>query len=289
MSHDKDELLAVQDSRIQKMRHPAQVTTYIKEQQRMALAGVRGHQPFKALLSCYASMEHLCSTAEPLLDYISLSAIITATAQLWTTAQAHSSFKPSANSAAFELKRFCCIIVLQLEPMMSAVGAREISNILWSSAKLGLHPDAFVPGMTDALAAKLLQLTKDEARRQPNAQEDANLLWALATLGHEPADKGLIDVVFKHFVMLIRHHDAQKRPTSQGVSNVMWALGESNHAPPDGAASVILERPTALCGLPRQAPNAQELSNTLFACAVHRLEVKRAVSLALVDELLRGR
>jgi len=170
---------------------------------------------------------------------------------------------------------------------MSAVGAREISNILWSSAKLGLHPDAFVPGMTDALAAKLLQLTKDEARRQPNAQEDANLLWALATLGHEPADKGLIDVVFKHFVMLIRHHDAQKRPTSQGVSNVMWALGESNHAPPDGAASVILERPTALCGLPSQAPNAQELSNTLFACAVLRLEVKRAVSLALVDELLR--
>ncbi len=79
--------------------------------------------------------------------------------------------------------------------MLPDVGVREASNILWSSAKLGLHPDAFVPGMTDALAAKLLQLTKDEARRQPNEQEDANLLWALATLGHEPADKGLVDAV----------------------------------------------------------------------------------------------
>ena len=41
--------------------------------------------------------------------------------------------------------------------LLPDVGAREISNILWSSAKLGLNPDAFVPGMTDALAAKLLQ------------------------------------------------------------------------------------------------------------------------------------
>ena len=150
------------------MRHPAQVSTYIKEQQRTALAGVRGHQPDKALLSFYASMEHLCSVARPLLlDYISLSAVITATAQLWTSAQANSSFKLSANMTGFELKHLYRSTLLQLEAVLPDIEARQISNILWSSAKLGLNPDASVPGMTDALAAKLLQLTKDEPRHRP--------------------------------------------------------------------------------------------------------------------------
>ncbi len=422
MSHNKDELLAVQDFRVKKMSHPSHVTTYIKEQQRIASTGVRGRRPDEALLSFYASMEHLCSTAGSLLDYISLSAVITAIAQLSPSAPAKSGFKPSANSAAFELKRFWGVLLLQLEPMTSAVGAREISNILWSSAKLGLHPDAFVPGMTDALAAKVLQLTRGEGRRQPSAQRCANSLWALATLGHHPADKGLIDAVCNHFAMLIKHHDKSKqpnaknaanvvwavatlghepankglvdavcnhfamliehhdknkrpnaqaaamvmwavatlghepadkgladvvcnhfamlikhhdeskrpnaqtaaivvwavatmghdpadkglvdavckhfamltkhhdvfkRPSAQGAANVMWALGKMNHAPSDSVASDILERFMVLCGLPRQAPNAQELSNTLYACAMLRLKVKDHVRLALVDGLLR--
>ncbi|DBA88945.1 TPA: hypothetical protein ACH3X2_000175 [Trebouxia sp. C0005] len=366
-----------QDSRVQKMNNPAQISTYIKEQQKMALAGVRGHQPLQALLSFCASMEHLCSVAQPFLNYINLSAIITATAQLWTTARAKSSFQPSANMAGFDLKQFYSSILLQLEPMLPDVGAQAVSNILWSSAKLGLNPDAFVPGMTDALAATMLQLTKDKAgcqpnaqqcanflwafasmghqpadkglidavcqhfvrlikhrdvskrpnaqsaanllwalaslghqpadkglvdavsecfvrlikhhdvSKQPNAQEAANLIWALASLGHQRADKGLIDAVCEHFVRLVKHHDISKRPNAQGAANVIWALGELNHEPPDGAASAILERLSVLCGLPRQAPNAQELSNTLLACAVLHLKVKDHVSLALVDGLLR--
>ncbi|DBA88944.1 TPA: hypothetical protein ACH3X2_000175 [Trebouxia sp. C0005] len=359
------------------MNNPAQISTYIKEQQKMALAGVRGHQPLQALLSFCASMEHLCSVAQPFLNYINLSAIITATAQLWTTARAKSSFQPSANMAGFDLKQFYSSILLQLEPMLPDVGAQAVSNILWSSAKLGLNPDAFVPGMTDALAATMLQLTKDKAgcqpnaqqcanflwafasmghqpadkglidavcqhfvrlikhrdvskrpnaqsaanllwalaslghqpadkglvdavsecfvrlikhhdvSKQPNAQEAANLIWALASLGHQRADKGLIDAVCEHFVRLVKHHDISKRPNAQGAANVIWALGELNHEPPDGAASAILERLSVLCGLPRQAPNAQELSNTLLACAVLHLKVKDHVSLALVDGLLR--
>ena len=358
------------------MHRPAHVTARIKEQQRMALAGVRGLQPDQALLGFYASMVHLCSVAGPLLDHISVSAIITATAQLWTSAQANSSFKLTANMAGLELNRFYCSTLLQLEPKLPDVGAQAVSNVLWSSAKLGLNPDASVPGMTDALAAKLLQLINNEARCQPRAQECANSLWALATLGHEradkgladavcnhfarlirhrdarkqpnaqdcanfmwalatlghgpadkgladavcnlfarlirhhdaqkrptsqavsnimwalaslghyPADRGLVDAVFDHFVMLIRHHDARKRPTSQAVSKVMWALGELNHKPSDGAASAVLEWLTRLCKMPGQEPNAQNLNNTLFACAVLRLKVTGHVSLALVDGLL---
>ena len=62
--------------------------------------------------------------------------------------------------------------------------------------------------------------------------------------------------------------------------------GELNYAPSDGAASALLERLTRLCKMPGQEPNAQNLSNTLFASAVLRLKVKGHVSLALVDGLL---
>ena len=34
-----------------------------------------------------------------------------------------------------------------------------------------------------------------DASKRPNQQGSANLLWAHATLGHELADKGLVDAV----------------------------------------------------------------------------------------------
>ena len=98
VSHNEDEPLAMQDYGV---RHPAQISTYIKQQHATALAGVRGYRPDKALLGLYASMEHLCSIAGPLMNYINLSAIITAIAVLWSSVQANSSFKPSANMIDF--------------------------------------------------------------------------------------------------------------------------------------------------------------------------------------------
>jgi len=164
--------------------------------------------------------------------------------------------------------------------------AQGAANVLWAVATLG-HEPAY-KGLVDAVCNQFAMLIRhlDDSKR-PNAQNAANVLWALATLGHYPTDKGLVDAVCNHFVMLIRHHDAQKRPTSQGVSNVMWALGKMNHVPPVSVASDILERFMVLCGLPRQAPDAQGLSKTLFACAVLRLDVKEHVSLALINGLLR--
>jgi hypothetical protein len=127
----------MQESRIKQMRHPAQVSTYIAEQQRMALAGVRAHQPGQALLSFYASMEHLCSIAGPLLNYINLSAIITATAQLWTSTQANISFKTSANKVDIEMTRFYCSTLLWLKPMLPDFEAQAVSNICGLQQSLG--------------------------------------------------------------------------------------------------------------------------------------------------------
>ena len=79
---------------------------------------------------------------------------------------------------------------------------------------------------------------------------------------------------------------AQKRPILQEMSNVMWALAELNHTPPDEAASANLDWLTRLFQLPGQEPNAQNLRNTLFACAVLHPPVKGHVGTTLVDGLL---
>jgi len=112
-------------------------------------------------------------------------------------------------------------------------------------------------------------------------------MWALATLGHEHADQSLTGAVCDHFAMLIKHSDKCKQPSAQEAAHVMRALGKMKHALPDCVASAILERLTALCDLPGQAPNAHSLSTTLLACAVLRLHVKTHVSTALVHGLLR--
>ncbi len=175
----------VQDSKVCKMRDPPQVSAYVKVQQRMALAVIRGHQPDKALLSFYASMEHLCSVARPLLNHFSLSAIITATAQLWTSAQAHSSSQAHANMAALALKPFHCSSILQLEPMLPDVDAQAVSNILWSSAKLGL-----------------------------------NLLWALGLLNHAPPD-GAASAILEWFTRLCELPGQE--PNAQSLGNTLLA------------------------------------------------------------------
>ncbi len=81
----------------------------------------------------------------------------------------------SANKVGIEMTRFFGSTLLWLKPMLPDVEAQAVSNILWSSAKLGLNPDAFVPGMTDALAAKLLQLTR--------VKPDANQIHRVCQLG----------------------------------------------------------------------------------------------------------
>ena len=122
-----------------------------------------------------------------------------------------------------------------MKPTLPDVDAQAVSNNLWSSAKLGLNPDAVVPGMTNALAAKLLQRIMDGVRSQPNAQSCANFLWALTSLRHELADKGLVDAFCDHFCMLTKHHHDSKQPCAQDCANMLWALATLDHEPVERA------------------------------------------------------
>lgn len=74
------------------------------------------------------------------------------------------------------------------------MGAQAISNIMWSSEKLGLNPDEYVQGIAHILSNRFLQLMRAADHRQrPNAQDAANLVWALATMHHAAATSELLD------------------------------------------------------------------------------------------------
>ena len=144
--------------------------------------------------------------------------------------------------------------------------------MLWSSATLGLNPDDTVPGLVHALTSRFLQLLDvPEEKQRPNAQAAANVLWALATMGHPAATAQVVDTVCLHFECLTRHPDAEQRPNAQNCANALWALakwGHSSAAVPEAVDSVCLHF-ACLCrhSDPRQRPNAQECANLLWALA----------------------
>ena len=107
-------------------------------------------------------------------------------------------------------------------------------------------------------------------QRQPTSQNCANFIWAVASLGHDLADKGLIDAVCQHFATLIKHHGAQRRPYAQESANVMWALASVVHEPADmsliDAMCDHFARLVRHCDDSKQR-NAQEAANLLWALA----------------------
>ena len=89
-------------------------------------------------------------------DYIHFSAITTAAAHIWTEAQCSDRFRASADVSE-KLKALSQRYLHSLQTLLADMEAQQISNVLWSSATLGLNPDDMVPGMVHALTSRFLQ------------------------------------------------------------------------------------------------------------------------------------
>ena len=72
---------------------PPQVTVWIKAQERKAVASMRGYHPGTALVDFCSSMQDLYSTRKCEVNYIHISAIITALGHVWSPAQRSPSFR----------------------------------------------------------------------------------------------------------------------------------------------------------------------------------------------------
>ena len=277
-------LQAIQE--LGKMPDPPQITAYIQAQERKAIASMHGFKPGTALASFCSSMEDLYSTSECEVNYIHISAIITALGRIWPAAQRSPCFQQDQPQTRRNAEAVYHQSLKQLQPKLQDIGARAISNIMFSSAKLGFNPDDYVTGMVRTMADRYLQLMGAASRKQrPNAQASANFVWALATMHHKAATDEVLDSVCQYFAGLMHHPDAQQRPTAQNVANVMWALAQMKHSPKidrllDHLCMYIL---SLLQSQDQRArPNEQSVANTLWSLA----ELKHAPPSEVVSDML---
>ncbi len=297
-----------------------QTGEYIKVCKNQLLESVRGPQPDLALQSFYGDILFLCSQPGASIDPSHLNAIIGATAKSWTPACARLG-QQEQQQARHEVHAFLTKMMQRLQPLLPDVGAREAANLLWSSAKLGLNPDALVPGMTDSLARHFmgdmdaatgqgfanvlvacaqLQLspcqgglfkailnrlvTADLSKFDP--QNVANTLHSLVTIPAVAPWINVLDALCQRFGVLLNSRPAAELPVAQSIANTLWALSKLKHAPSDQLAMSMVGRMVALCCVPGQQPTPQAISNVLLACAELSVPVKQADTDSLASFLL---
>jgi len=283
---------------------------YIRAQKDKLMQSVRGPHPDSALGSFYKDMSALCSRPESCINHMHLNAIIGSTAKAWTTAWGRFA-QQKQKQAHHQMHVFLTAMFQRLQLLMPAVGAREAANLLWSSAQLGLNPDALVPGMTDSLARQFMVdmdaatgqgfanvlaacaklqlspcqggLVKAICRRLAavdmstfGSQAVANTLHSLATLPAATPSADVLDALCQRFDVLLRSRQAAELPNAQNIANTIWALSKLKHAPSDELALSMVGRMVTLCRLPGQQPKPQEVSNVLLACAELSVPVQQA-------------
>ena len=259
------------------LRSPPQITTFIKQQQQVALRLTTGPDPEAGLISFCASMDGLLSIPGLRSDYIHFSAITTAAAHIWKGAQQSSRFRGHADVSVEGLYRRC---LQSLQPLLADMGAQAISNVLWSSATLSFNPDDAVPGMVDTLTSRFLHLINvAEARQTPNAYDVANVLWALAQLKHAPSH-AVVAAMFDRLVALC--HIPGLQPNSQDISNSLVACAELR----------LVVRPTFVEALVKQflGMHVSNASYQHYCNAAWGLAVKQCLDLntfaALLDKVI---
>ena len=294
---------------------------YIKEQWQLAAQSVRHSSPDKVMEAYYCCIDQMCRYSKKQLKSKHISAAVYGTAKVWTVAQASHSGWYSEQQADQKLRSFMVRMLHRLEPLLPTVSARQAANLLWSSARLRLNPDALVPGMTDGLAQEFI-FDVDAA----TAQELANVLVACAKLQLSPCHGGLLkeilnrlttadlsnfepqhvaktlhslatlpaaapsidvlDAFCQHFGALLKSRPAAELLDAQSIATTMWALSKLKHAPSDELAMSMVGRMVALCDMPGQQPAPQAISNVLLACAELTVPVKQADTDSLVSFLL---
>ena len=165
--------------------------------------------------------------------------------------------------------------LMQLQPLIPQMGGQVISNILWSSARVGFSPNEVVPGMVCLLTRSYLQLVAAgdtlEDKQALSAQSSANFMWALFTMDPSAATLDVMDTVLMHFACLNCSSDVRRRPNAQEVANVMWASAQLQRTcsfapqlldPLCDHFAHLLRSPDA-----RQRPTAQDCSIMMWSQA----------------------
>ena len=159
------------------------------------------------------------------------------------------------------------------------------AGLLKSSVKLGLNPDAVVPGITDSLgqqfmadmdaatgqdlaivlaACAKLQLSPCQGELLKaifarlavadsssfDSQHVASRLHSIAMITCVAPSIELIDSLCKRFGMLLKSCQADEVPNAHSIATTISALSKLRYAPSKELAKIMVDRMVALCHVP---------------------------------------
>ncbi|KAL3149745.1 hypothetical protein ABBQ38_013571 [Trebouxia sp. C0009 RCD-2024] len=280
-------MVDLQAPNVKSLKHPRQITTYIKQQREMALSLLKTTlRPEAASTVFGASMDALLSESASRMNSINFAAVMTSSAQVWAAAQDSHTERGHAGvqKRPEALYRRC---VQSLQPLLEEMSAWAISSVFWSSITLRLDPDAAVPGMGKDLAAKFVQLTDaDKEDQRPNALSCVTMLEALTRMGHSAETTQVAEAICLRMYSLLQSTDQQTCPTAKECADVLSALRELKHAPSHDVASAMLDHLVAMCRSPGLEPTALDINSCLFACAELGLSASSTSTSVLLKRLL---
>ena len=254
---------------LDRFRNPRQITAFIKHSRRKTAQRLKSSRPETALPTFVATMNDLLSAAGDHINVINIVSACTAIAQFRTLAQRNTNLAVDTSSDN-ELKALYKHYVQKLQPSTADMTAPLISNLLWSSAKVDLNPDEYVPGMVRALTHRFWGLinSADEAQH-PDAQSCTNLVWALASMGHPAATRKLLNAACAHLACLMHSSDAKQHPNALHVSHIFWSLGKLDHIPEDKHLldALCLYFNNLFCGQHNRAPTGYHVSMVAWSLA----------------------
>ncbi|GLC43104.1 hypothetical protein PLESTB_000862800 [Pleodorina starrii] len=171
---------------------------------------------------------------------------------------------PVSNADVVAVERMQGILLDSVEYWMHEYRARQISNMTWALARLGLPSGAaFVREHLLPASYPLLPWYEP--------QHLSNTLWALATVDVAPDDTWLEEYLTVAFVAL------QKRALApQHLANVLWALERMGVMPDQEWMAAYYD--CAQAAVP--AANPQDCSNILSCLALMRMHEQRPAATA---------
>lgn len=315
-----------QDGRGHRALTPMQMTRYIKDEWRTAARSMRKTSDPDRILALYVQrMDDLCLTSQNSLNYVHMSAILYGYAQIHMAAEAASrSFKlrqePELSSQAF-LSR----MLVTVQQILPTVGSREASSILWSFAKIGLHPNSLVIGIVDGLAARFvvdiqsakgqsyssIMLACNELRLDPcngnampaildslsranlsafSAQATANIVYCLAKVPRLQPTLELLDALCSSFLHALQTHDKRQPASPQALAHFVKSLQQLRYQPSATLLEALLSKMLDFCqDQVDQAVYPREISNFLLAYADLRYDVTQDQVDTLITQLLADR
>ena len=204
------------------------ISTYIQQQERLhKQLAERPGEASAALLKFIETMRALSSDPNKRINQIHISAIFLSAARIRRAAPKRDRNVPSFPKPSQQQAHAFLRDMLQLlQPMVHKLGATEVSNILWSSVKLELSPDSVAPGLVDKLLNSFLLALRACKGGHLEPKTIANVVWALATLGHQPADDAVLEMCCARFLSLISSSANNRKPISHEIGNLLWGLGK---------------------------------------------------------------